>query len=121
MRDMHIAMRHADPRTTGGRLGGAAAEPGEGLSAERAYGELWQLSITGMPTPSSAGKRGTFRWSLRPSRVPRMWTRWRVLAVLLLLLAVAAVSLYFYGRNSCPPPDWWFSLFFRSGNFGCVA
>ena len=44
----------------------------------------------------------------------------RVLALTLLGVALVVLALYIYGRNTCPPPDWWLSLFTRSGNFGCV-
>jgi len=50
-----------------------------------------------------------------------VWTRWRLVILLAVASSLAAVGLYLYGRNSCPPPDWWFTLFFQSGNFGCVA
>jgi hypothetical protein len=50
--------------------------------------------------------------------------RRRLVWPLLVLLIVVAVlgGLYLYGRyGTCPPPDWWVTLFVRSGKFGCVA
>ena len=38
----------------------------------------------------------------------------------LLLAALLVLGLYLYGRNTCPPADWWLRVFTRSGNFGCV-
>jgi hypothetical protein len=42
-----------------------------------------------------------------------------LLAVAVVVVVLGTVA-YFYGRGQCPPPDWWFDLFDRSGNFGCL-
>jgi hypothetical protein len=48
--------------------------------------------------------------------------RARLLVLVAAVLALLVVAAYSYGRYaSCPPPDWWFRLFLRSGSFACVA
>lgn len=48
-------------------------------------------------------------------------TRTLLLVVLPVLLALGAAYVYVYGRSTCPPPDWWRTLFaFVHRNYGCV-
>jgi hypothetical protein len=46
------------------------------------------------------------------------------MAVVMALVGVAIVLLaaYFYGKHtSCPPPEWWRTLFERNGTYRCSA
>jgi hypothetical protein len=47
----------------------------------------------------------------------------RGLALLATLVSLAAllVAAYYYGKGKCPPPDWWFRVFHRSGTYRCAG